>query len=444
MEVDVGILPSRLAKAALVWCSWTISNPVFLCSAATILLQMRCSRCRSIPGVKTETATLRKISDTIARLSALHMQRSVQALDHGKQDRLKVLTDFGSNPGALKGKFYLPIDLPENAPLVVVLHGCTQNASAYDHHSGWSRLADDAGFALLFPEQQRTNNPNLCFNWFEPGDTRRNSGEALSIWQMIEAMVLTHGIDRQRIFVTGLSAGGAMAGTMLATYPEVFAGGAIIAGLPYGSAATVPEAFDRMRGHGGPSAQDLQRLLHRASDHRGPWPKISIWQGTADYTVAPSNAEAIALQWQDVHRLKNTPARSETTGAHARQVWCDASGEAVVEIRMIAGMGHGTPVGDGLGTPGPYMLDIGISSTREIARFWGIDAMQISDSTPSKPIVAATEVPSPSMPSPAAEKKMARLPAPSDGGLSTPRLETDRRGVRTIIEDALRAAGLMR
>ena len=105
---------------------------------------------------------------------------------------------------------------------------------------------------MLFPEQQRANNANLCFNWFVPEDIRRDSGEALSIRQMIEATVVAHGIDRRRIFVTGLSAGGAMASVMLATYPEIFAGGAIIAGLPYGSAATIPEAFDRMRGHGGP------------------------------------------------------------------------------------------------------------------------------------------------------------------------------------------------
>ena len=78
---------------------------------------------------------------------------------------------------------------------------------------------------MLFPEQNRANNANLCFNWFVPEDTRRHSGEALSIRQMIETMVIAQGIDRSRIFVTGLSAGGAMASVMLATYPDVFAGG---------------------------------------------------------------------------------------------------------------------------------------------------------------------------------------------------------------------------
>lgn len=385
---------------------------------------------------------MRKISDTIARLSALRAQHSVHVNDTREGDRLQALTDFGSNPGALKGRVHLPPDLPKNAPLVVVLHGCTQNPAVYDHHSGWSQLAGEAGFALLFPEQQRANNPNLCFNWFEPADTGRDVGEALSIRQMIDVMVLRHGLDRKRIFITGLSAGGAMAAAMLASYPEVFAGGAIIAGLPYGVAATVPQAFDRMRGHGGPSEKELQRILGGASNHPGPWPRISIWQGTADQTVAPSNADAIAAQWLSAHGFdKKTPTHSETAGRLAKRVWRNVTGEAMVEINMIAGMGHGTPIGDGLGAPGPFMLDAGLSSTREIARFWNIDAAQ-TNSTRSNPKMPAGE--KPSSPSPAPEKAVAKLPVPSDGDVSKPRPKRAPHDITTVIEDALRAAGLMR
>ena len=96
---------------------------LLLCIAATILLRVRYDGCRPIPGVTTRTAQLRKISDTIARLSALRTQHSAHAADHGGRDRLQALTDFGSNPGALKGRVHLPPDLPKNAPLVVVLHG---------------------------------------------------------------------------------------------------------------------------------------------------------------------------------------------------------------------------------------------------------------------------------------------------------------------------------
>ena len=135
------------------------------------------------------------------------------------------------------------------------------------------------GFALLFPEQQRSNDPNLCFNWFMPGDSRRDLGEPLSIRQMIDTLARSQRSDPRRIFVTGLSAGGAMAAIMLATYPELFAGGAIIAGLPYGCAKTVPNAFDRMKGSGledGNSPPCAMRPTIRLADHlRLAWDRRS-------------------------------------------------------------------------------------------------------------------------------------------------------------------------
>ena len=387
---------------------------------------------------------MRRMSDTIARLAALGAQRSLNVADHRATDRLMDLAAFGPNPGGLRCRFYLPDNLPEGAPLVVVLHGCTQNAAGYDHGSGWSRLADEAGFALIYPEQQRSNNPNLCFNWFLPEDTRRDFGEALSIRQMIETMVVAHGLDRQRIFVTGLSAGGAMASAMLATYPEVFAGGAIIAGLPHGSATTVPEAFDRMRGHGSPTEQQLQQLLRSASQHKGPWPTISIWQGSADHTVASSNAEAIAGQWRGVHKLAKAPTHSEVEDGHTRRVWSGASGRALIELYTIAGMGHGTPLmtkgDDGLGVPGPFMLDVGISSTRRIAQFWGI-------AESSKGASAQQQKPRGTRSS---SRSHASVPAitgttgkPRENA-TPPSQASDSNGVRKIIETALRNAGLMR
>ena len=118
---------------------------------------------------------------------------------------------------------FVPEHLQRAPALVVVLHGCGQTAAGYDFGAGWSTLAKRYGFALLMPEQQASNNANTCFNWFNPEDTARGSGEACSIRQMIAQMVNDHKIDSQRIFVTGLSAGGAMTSVMLATYPEVFA-----------------------------------------------------------------------------------------------------------------------------------------------------------------------------------------------------------------------------
>ena len=153
------------------------------------------------------------------------------------------VTGFGTNPGALRMFRYVPDGLPAGAPLVVAMHGCTQTASAYDDEPGWTALADRWKFAVVLPEQQTANNSSRCFNWFEPGDIARGQGEALSIKQMVDKTRADLGTDPARTFVTGLSAGGAMTSVMLATYPEVFAGGAVMAGIPFRCASGVSQAF---------------------------------------------------------------------------------------------------------------------------------------------------------------------------------------------------------
>lgn len=354
---------------------------------------------------------MRTLADTVTRLSRLR-DRAGPGM-RAEPGRLTQLSGFGPNPGALAAWTYVPADLPDDAPLVVVLHGCTQSAADYDRGSGWSLMADARRFALLFPEQRRANNPNLCFNWFLPEDTRRDSGEALSIRRMIEALVVERRLDRRRIFVTGLSAGGAMASAMLATYPEVFAGGAIIAGLAYGSASTVPEAFDRMRGHGGPAEPELVALVRGASTHDGVWPRISVWQGSADQTVVPSNAESVLGQWIGLHELPRDPSGFDLVDGHRRAVWKDAKGGEAIEHYAIAGMGHGAPVhqdgADGASSAGAYMLEAGISSTRHIAAFWGL------------------------APRPAAARQ--KHEAPSGGAAFK---------IGKVIGDALRSAGLIK
>ena len=164
----------------------------------------------------------------------------------GARSPLVEIDGFGTNPGALRMFAFVPEALPRASALVVVLHGCGQTAAGYDFGTGWSTLAKRYGFALLMPEQQASNNANTCFNWFNPGDVARGRGEAASIRQMIARMAADHKIDSRRIYITGLSAGGAMTSVMLAAYPDVFAGGAIIAGLPYGIAGNVREALGGM------------------------------------------------------------------------------------------------------------------------------------------------------------------------------------------------------
>ena len=389
---------------------------------------------------------MRNISDTIRRLRAYRFAAPAKFAvpPHGKAgqgNRLADLPTFGSNPGQLRARIYIPRDLREKAPLVVVLHGCTQSAATYDYHSGWSRMADQHGFAVLFPEQQRSNNPNLCFNWFLLDDIRRDSEEALSIRQMIEAMILAHGLDRQRVFVTGLSAGGAMASVMLAAYPDVFAGGAIIAGLPYGCAATIPEAFDRMRGHGFPTDAALQDMLRHASNHPGPWPSISIWHGSADHTVAVSNVDRIVAQWCGVHELSPQPTVMKSSNGRRTRIWHDSTGKALIEEHILVGMGHGTPIDTraaaGREVAGPFMIDVGISSTLHIANSWGLTSTV--DETRIEIVPDRTEMAFDFQSLQAA--KPTHEPAHVSVRTGPPAKAAT--SIRKVIEDALRTAGLM-
>ncbi len=368
------------------------------------------------------------ISETLERLAAMRGAGAGRAL----RDRLHDVAGFGPNPGRLRARAYVPEGLPAGAPLVVVLHGCTQTAAAYDDGAGWSTLADEAGFALLFPEQQRANNANLCFNWFEPANIARDGGEVESIRSMIGHMVVRHDLDPGRIHVTGLSAGGAMAAVMLVTCPELFAGGAVIAGLPFGSAGSIPEALRQMRGEQAADSAELARRARAASGHPGPWPKLSIWHGEADRTVVLSNAHAIADSWARLTGIEAQAAQTSVAGRHSTLSWIGADGKVVMELHSIAGMGHGTPVAAG-GAPGsgrasPHMLDVGVASTRWIAADWGI----ADRAAPEQAGRGSAD---------AAHPGQRAAGTPFGTGAFAGRVPES---VRHTIEGALKAAGLMR
>lgn len=360
------------------------------------------------------------ISETISRLQAGSRQPFATGAA-SESTGLLTLTDFGSNPGELNGWHFVPDG--SDLPLLVILHGCTQSAADYARQSGWSELAARFGFAILLPEQRRANNPNLCFNWFASGDTQRDQGEALSIRQMIGALAARHAIDASRVFVTGLSAGGAMASAMLAAYPEVFAGGAIIAGLPYGAAHSVAEAMQRMRGQGHVDAERYGAYAREASSHDGPWPTVSVWHGDADAVVSSTNADLIVGQWRAVHGLAVDPDRVDTVDGVPHRVWLDRDGREVVEEYRIARMGHGTPLRVGgersCGVAGAHMLDVGISSTWHLAKRWGLLIAERA-ATPQRRDVAPPTTP--------------EQPHASVHHIGS---------VQATIENALRSAGLM-
>lgn len=275
---------------------------------------------------------------------------------------------FGSNPGRLRMMEYVPPVRREPPTLVVVLHGCLQTAEDFHRGSGWSRLARDKGFVLLYPEQTRENNRNLCFNWFRPSMVARDRGELMSIRQMIEHSVERHGIARNRIFIQGLSAGGAMANAMLVTYPDLFAAGQVVGGLPYGAARDAMAALAVMRSGSRRSRKewgDLARAVGGAD--AGVLPTVSIWQGSADRVVSPLNAEALLAQWLDLYELEEKAGASEATGGGTALVWRDADGRVLVEYRLLDGLDHGLPVMASHANQKrqPYMLEGAIGAPQE-------------------------------------------------------------------------------
>jgi len=358
---------------------------------------------------------------------------------------------------------FAPDNLQPAPGLVVVLHGCGQTAAAYDLGAGWSTLAKHYGFALLMPQQQPFNNANGCFNWFNPDDTARDRGEACSIRQMIARAIADIGIDRDRIFVTGLSAGGAMTSVMLATYPEIFAGGSIIAGLPFGVATNVREALSGMLQSPARPAAELGDLVRNASNHKGPWPKLSVWHGSADRTVNPGNADEIVKQWLDVHQLPSAPMSEGDVDGYPRQVWWNADGETIVESYSITDMAHGTPLGIGdndkrYGAEGAFLIEAGISSSYHIANFFGLTEWirrpKVARVEASKK-VASAEVPKEAAKTIPASAPV-RAPAPDLAAMLWPLKTLDhapkpprqpqRRAidVSAVITRALTAAGLMK
>lgn len=314
---------------------------------------------------------------TLADIAALRqkLEGLIPAAQAANGPTLPERTAFGANPGALRLRVHVPRRLVAAPPLVVALHGCGQTASEYAHGTGWTRLADRHGFVVVLPEQQAANNPKCCFSWFQPGDITRDLGEARSIHAMVEHAIAELGADRSRVFITGLSAGGAMASAMLASYPETYAGGAIIAGLPYGCASSVQQALEAMFSDQSPTVRGLGDRVRSASQHAGPWPTISVWHGTDDRIVKPSNAEHIVRQWADVHGLPVAPTHTGSLHGHTHRVWKDADGRTLIEAVSVAGMGHGVPIApsaNGIGEPGPFFLDVGLSSTELLARAWGL------------------------------------------------------------------------
>jgi poly(hydroxyalkanoate) depolymerase family esterase len=304
------------------------------------------------------------------------------------------VTGFGSNPGNLRLFSYVPTGLPHGAPLVVLLHGCKQRAASFARDSGFLALAERQKFALLLPEQKGlprylydiyvfpwvfawfgANNQNACFNWFEPDNAAREVGEAQSIRQMMDFMIERHAVDRSRVYVAGFSAGGAMTAALLAAYPERFAGGAIVAGVPYGCADTVRAALRCMDPGIDRTPAQWARSVHEATSAQTKFPPLTLWHGGDDIRVVPSNHRELVEQWTAVHGITAPPAHREDSALLMREGYSDGTSR-LVESVLVERLGHAFPIHSGgalpCGRPGDFVVEAGVCAAAEILRFWGL------------------------------------------------------------------------
>lgn len=289
---------------------------------------------------------------------------------------------FGDNPGNLDGYYYAPEGLPEGAPLVVVLHGCVQDAAEIARLSGWNRLADAYGFAVLYPQQKRINNLNNCFNWFVPEDISKGSGEARSIREMMSYVTGKLALNSAGAYITGISAGGAMAAVMLAAYPEDFRAGAVMSGIPYAAAADMATGFQAMKGAITLPAGEWEARVRRQNEgFTGSYPTLAIFHGVDDPVVNIINANELAKQWAALYDIDpEAPAEVELVDGNEqvkKMVYRDSAGATVLLRYDFDGLGHAIAVdpGEGAlqgGAEGQFARDVDFYSSYWAARFFGL------------------------------------------------------------------------
>jgi poly(hydroxyalkanoate) depolymerase family esterase len=296
-------------------------------------------------------------------------------------DTITAVSNFGSNPGNLLMYSYAPTGIAQNAPLVLALHGCTQTAANYED-TGWNHIADLYQFYLVYPQQQSANNTESCFNWFgntsgSTEDITRGQGEAASIIQMVDYMKTTYSIDASRIYVTGFSAGAAYTVALLAMYPDVFAAGASFSGIPFGCANSLTSAYTCMDAPTTNTAAQWGTLA-KAGDpgYPGPYPRLSVWQGSEDTTVNTANLGQIVSQWTNVTGVSATATNTDTVDGYPHSEYADSNGVVQVESYSITGMPHAVAIDvtNGCGTADTYAIDKQICTAARVVEFFGLQA----------------------------------------------------------------------
>jgi poly(hydroxyalkanoate) depolymerase family esterase len=267
--------------------------------------------------------------------------------------------------GSRQYKLYVPAD-PPNGPqgLVVMLHGCTQNPDDFAVGTGMNAIAEEHGLLVAYPAQTSIHNGGSCWNWFRPGDQRRDIGEPAIIAGITRVLIAEFDIDPSRVYVAGLSAGGAMAAVMGEAYPELYAAIGVHFGLPCGSASDVISAFAAMRDEpdGG---HPMPRLAAGGTTVR-----TIVFHGSADQTVHPANADRIiaaARARTEAGEVRRVEGRSASGRTYTRTIALTSDGVAAAELWLVQGAGHAWSGGQAAGS---YTDPAGPDASAEMVRFF--------------------------------------------------------------------------
>jgi poly(hydroxyalkanoate) depolymerase family esterase len=254
-------------------------------------------------------------------------------------------------------------------PLIVMLHGCKQNPDDFAAGTAMNTVAEENNCFVAYPAQAQAANGSNCWNWFKGEDQQRDRGEPSLIADITREVMRTYKIDSGRVYVAGLSAGGAMAAVMGATYPELYAAIGIHSGLPYGAAHDVPSAFALMK-NGGAKKGPLAAAGKRPASLGQSIPVI-VFHGDRDTTVHPSNGDRALAQCLPASAgeaaVQAEKGRVPNGRTYSRTVRVDANGKAIAEHWVVHGAGHAWSGGSGKGS---YTDPRGPSASREMLRFF--------------------------------------------------------------------------
>ena len=294
-----------------------------------------------------------------------------------------ITTNITENPGNLNAFIHEPLNKPtKKIPLVLVLHGCNQNALEISTGSGWNMLADSLNFFVLYPEQKAANNMMKCINWFLKDDQEKDKGEVASIHEMLKYMVSHYSIDTSKIFIYGASAGAAMSVNYMACYPSKIKSGAILAGTAYKQVDSPMKSFSEMRQ---PTMFDeanlRQKLYSQDSLYKGEFPQLIVIHGTEDKVVQYGNGEVLVKQWKTAFKITSESMKQVVAGAATptimRTDYKDEKNRSVIILYKANKWGHYLMIDPG---PGPkqggevskHAKDGDFFSTYQIAKDWNL------------------------------------------------------------------------